>query len=63
MWIYEHRDWTKFKWDSKRLTYKLADIRHCQGLLLGKMEGVGFELNREAFLSTLTSDVVKSSAI
>jgi len=31
--------------------------------LLGRMEGLGFELKREASLSTLTSDVVKSSAI
>ena len=42
---------------------KLADIRHRQGCLLGRMEGLGFELKREANLSTLANDVVKSSAI
>ncbi len=41
----------------------MADIRHRQGRLLGRMEGLGFELKREASLSTLTNDVVKSSAI
>ncbi len=63
MWIYEHKGWPNFSWDYQRLSSKLADIRHRQGRLLGRMEGLGFDLNREALLSTLTSDVVKSSAI
>ncbi len=63
MWIHEQSDWPDFSWDAKALTSKLADIRHRQGRLLGKMEGLGFELKREASLRTLTSDVVKSSAI
>ncbi|MDF1622487.1 MAG: DUF4172 domain-containing protein [Pseudohongiella nitratireducens] len=63
MWVHEQSDWPDFSWDAKALTSKLADIRHRQGRLLGKMEGLGFELKREASLRTLTSDVVKSSAI
>ena len=63
MWVYEHQNWPDFTWDAGKLASKLADIRHRQGRLLGKMEGLGFELKREASLSTLTSDVVKSSAI
>jgi Fic family protein len=38
-------------------------LRHKQGRLLGRMEGLGFELKREASLYILTNDVVKSSAI
>lgn len=63
MWIHEHQDWPNFTWDSDILASKLADIRHRQGHLLGRMEGLGFKLKREASLSTLTNDVVKSSAI
>lgn len=63
MWIHEHQDWPNFTWDAETLASKLADIRHRQGHLLGRMEGLGFELKREASLSTLTNDVVKSSAI
>jgi len=63
MCIHEHHNWPNFTWDAGKLASKLADIRHRQGRLLGKMEGLGFELKREASLSTLTSDVVKSSAI
>jgi Fic family protein len=63
MWVYEHPNWPDFIWDARKLASKLADVRHRQGRLLGKMEGLGFELKREASLNTLTSDVVKSSAI
>ena len=63
MWIHEHQDWPTFTWDAEALASKLADLRHRQGRLLGRMEGLGFELKREASLSTLTDDVVKSSAI
>ena len=63
MWIHEHQNWPNFTWDAESLVSKLADIRHRQGRLLGRMEGLGFELKREASLSTLTNDVVKSSAI
>lgn len=63
MWIHEHQNWTNFTWDAEVLSPKLADIRHRQGRLLGRMEGLGFELKREASLTTLTNDIVKSSAI
>ncbi|MYG83023.1 MAG: Fic family protein [Candidatus Dadabacteria bacterium] len=63
MWMHEHQNWPDFIWDTEELASKLADTRHRQGRLLGKMEGLGFELKREANLSILTSDVVKSSAI
>lgn len=63
MWIHEHQNWPTFIWNAETLASKLADIRHRQGRLLGRMEGLGFELKREASLSTLTNDIVKSSAI
>ncbi len=63
MWIYEHLDWPNFTWDTQVLAAKLADIRHRQGLLLGRMQGLGFELKCEANLSMLTNEVIKSSAI
>lgn len=63
MWIYEYQEWPYFTWDTAKLTSKLADIRHRQGRLLGRMESLGFELRKEASLRTLTNDVVKSSAI
>lgn len=63
MWIYEHKSWPNFTWDMDKLAIKLADVRHRQGLLLGKMAGLGFEIRQEASLNMVTSDIVKSSAI
>ena len=63
MWIHEDHNWPDFTWDAGKLASKLAEVRHCQGRLLGRMEGLGFALKREANLITLTNDVVKSSAI
>ncbi|WP_299376950.1 Fic family protein [uncultured Tateyamaria sp.] len=62
-YIHEHSDWPNFRWDRSGLSVKLADIRHRQGRLLGRMEGLGFDLRSEASIRTLTSDVIKSSEI
>jgi Fic family protein len=63
MWIHEYQNWPNFTWNAEALVSKLADVRHQQGHLLGRMESLGFELKQEASLNTLTNDVVKSSAI
>lgn len=63
MWIHEHQNWPTFTWDIKQLAKVLAHVRHLQGRLLGRMEGMGFIYRSEASLNILTSDVVKSSAI
>lgn len=63
MWIHEHKDWPNSSWESQRVASKLVEIQHRQGRLLGRMEGLGFELKCEANLSTMTNNVVKSSAI
>ena len=63
MWIHESKGWPAFKWDIEVLSQKLSSLRYTQGKLLGRMEGIGFDLRREANLNTLTSDVIKSSAI
>lgn len=62
-YIHELPEWPKLFWDEAKLSTLLADVRHRQGRLLGRMEGLGFQLRSEAKLSTLTADVVKSSAI
>jgi Fic family protein len=55
--------WPKFRWSDEKLTTQLADVRHRQGRLLGRMEALGFAQRSEAVLQTLTQDVVTSSAI
>ena len=62
-YIYEQKDWPKFEWRDDKLAALLADVRHRQGRLLGRMEALGFPLRTEAVLQTLTEDVIKSSEI
>jgi Fic family protein len=61
--IHENEDWPNLKWDDARLAKPLADVRYRQGLLLGQMKSLGFELRAEANLKALTTEVVKSSSI
>ena len=63
MYIWGKAKWPNLTWDDHALARLAASVSHEQGRLLGKMEGLGFELRNEAHLQTLTQDVVKSSEI
>lgn len=63
MYIWELPGWPKLQWDQEHLATMLAQTRHEQGRLLGRMEALGFTLREEAVLRTLTQDVLKSSEI
>lgn len=62
-YIHEKQDWPSFVWDARAVAPVLAAVRYRQGRLLGRMEALGFPLRAEASLTTLTADVVTSSAI
>jgi Fic family protein len=63
MYIHELNGWPRFHWSTDKLAEPLASVRHRQGRLMGHMEALGFDLQQEAVLQTLTSDVLKSSEI
>src|SRR5713226_1106057 len=63
IYIYELNRWPRFHWSTDKLAESLASVRHRQGRLIGHMETLGFDLQQEAVLQTLTSDVLKSSEI
>jgi len=65
MTFYIHQDpsWPRFMWKTERLAAPLAATRHQQGLLLGRMQALGFPQQSEAVLTALTQDVLKSSEI
>jgi Fic family protein len=62
-YIWQHNQWPDLRWDGDSLAKLLTHVSREQGRLLGKMEGLGFNLRTEAHLRTLTEDVVKSSEI
>jgi Fic family protein len=63
VYIHERSGWPALDWDSGRISQQLAEVRHRQGRLIGRMEALGFQLRTEAVLDTLTEDVLKSSEI
>jgi Fic family protein len=63
MYLWGEQNWPTCTWDEQGLSRLLAHVSREQGRLLGKMEGLGFDLRNEANLRTLTEDVVKSSEI
>jgi Fic family protein len=67
IYIHQQDNWTDFTWDAQSgtipLYLSLGKVRNLQGKLSGKMEMLGFVLQQEAFLETLTLDVLKSTEI
>jgi len=63
LYSHERGDWPRFSWVQESLAETLATVRHSQGRLVGRMEGLGFNLREEANLQTLTTNVLKTSEI
>ena len=62
-YIHALADWPKFHWSHETLASRLAAVRHHQGRLIGRMEGLGFQLRAEAVLQSLTEEILKSNEI
>lgn len=62
-YIHQQKNWTNFNWDNDALITPLSNARYLQGKLISKMAMLGFAFKQEAFLETLTLDVVKSNEI
>lgn len=63
LYIYDQPGWPDLHWDNDALVGSLGDVRHRQGRLFGRMEGLGFEILQESEVDTLTRDTVDSSGI
>ncbi len=62
-YIHKQEKWPQFYWDSEAIITLLAEVRSKQGLLTGRMDAIGFNLQNETYLETLSQDVIKSSEI
>ena len=63
MYIYQNHDWANFRWNQEKILEILSKVKLAQGLLLGKMKSLGFNLQEEAVLNVLSQDVIKSGEI
>src|SRR5271157_211091 len=49
-YFHDLKDWPRFRWKQERLAEQLAEVRHRQGRLIGRMEALGFQFRAEAVL-------------
>lgn len=62
-YIWQSTHWHEWQYDLVALTPLLTQIHYQQGLLLGKMQQIGFQISEEAQLLVLTQSVLKNSEI
>ena len=62
-YIHDLEEWPGFRWSHEKIADQLAAVSRHQGRLIGRMEGLGFQLRAEAVLASLTEEVIKSSEI
>lgn len=63
IYIWQQTSWKTWQYQIHDLHNLLMQIAYQQGLLLGRMQDLGFKLRNEASLNMLTESVVKSSEI
>ena len=62
-YIYQEPGWPDFTWDNSKLVDLLSRVSFAQGKLLGKMDSIGFDMQKEASLMALSQEIIKSSEI
>lgn len=62
-YIHERPEWPCFRLDETKLLPLVAEVRHRQGRLIGKMAALGFQQRAEASLTNLAAEIIKSNAI
>ena len=63
MYLHQRDNWWDFRYDSSAIMNRLAAVRAKQGMLLGRMNSLGFPLQDEAVLTSMALEVIKSSEI
>lgn len=63
MYLHQRDNWWDFRYDPSAIMNRLAAVRAKQGMLLGKMNSLGFPLQDEAVLTSMALEVIKSSEI
>lgn len=63
MYIHEKNNWTDFQWDNTKISLLIEEASRKQGLLFGRLCGLGFDSKLKAMAENMTKDVVFSSEI
>mgnify|MGYP002707205216 FL=1 len=62
-YIWQNSKFPNFTYNKELIISLLSEVKFKQGLLLGKMQNLGFDDNQYTILNVLTEDVLKSSEI
>jgi len=62
-YIWQQKAWPQMTWSSKELEAVLSEAAYRRGLFLGRLAGIGFELQNQAGFEALSDEIVSSSAI
>lgn len=62
-YIWELEDWPNFYWDASQIIAPLADARFKQGIFLGKMASLNFDIKLNQQLDAMTMEAIETSAI
>lgn len=63
MYIHQRDDWWQFQYDKDAVMNKLGAVRARQGMMLGRMQSLGFDFQEEAMLATMSLELVRSCEI
>lgn len=62
-YLHERENWWQFRYDSDAVMNVLGGVRAKQGLVLGRMLSLGFDMQGEAVVSNLSLELVRSAEI
>ena len=63
MYIHQTPAWPNFTWDRACIGEKLIKVNKAAGFLEGRLSAIGFDVQQQAAVETLTHDIVASSEI
>jgi len=63
MYLYQRKNWWVFRYDKETVMNKLGPVRAKQGLMLGRMQSLGFDFQDEAMLANMSLELVRSCEI
>lgn len=62
-YIWQDVNWPDFRWNAEELQATLADNAFRHGKFLGRLSGIGFELEAQAGLEIISEEIISSAAI
>lgn len=63
MYIHQQREWPVFRFDAEQLATPLAQVRHLQGWLLGRVADWGIQTRLESSASATVNEIISNSLI